>query len=138
MSNLLCAEAAPRTEFMCVCVAANHVEECARLLEELGVKAVAFDMDQTMVAAHSHARMSKARVQEDFVARVSPDFVKLAPLLAQRGIHLAVATHSDRREHTDAVRCARLHNGGWVSGLIVGTSARLHPRHTCWVRTSQK
>ena len=97
---------------MCVCIAANHVEECARLLEELGVKAVAFDMDQTMVAAHSHARMSKARVQEDFVARVSPDFVKLAPLLAQRGIHLAVATHSDRREHTDAVRCARLHNGG--------------------------
>lgn len=60
---------------------------------------VAFDLDQCLVAAHSHGRMTPENLP-DFTARVSPDFVAAVPALAQEGFCLAVATHSDRVEYS--------------------------------------
>eukprot|EP01052_Picozoa_sp_SAG31_P035034 SAG31_NODE_4173_length_3509_cov_58.704985_1_plen_262_part_00 len=68
-------------------------------LNTLGVKVVCWDMDQTMVAAHSHGTMTKASVDE-FAAAVSEDFLGLSPALAEVGIRQAVTTHSDRAEHS--------------------------------------
>ena len=70
----------------------------AKALVAAGVKVVCWDMDQTMVAAHSHGRMTKAGVG-DFTAACSPDFLRLCPALAAAGVQQAVTTHSDRAEH---------------------------------------
>ena len=44
-----------------------------------------WDMDQTLVHAHSHGMMTKAGVA-DFAAACSPDFLGLAPALDALGI----------------------------------------------------
>ena len=82
----------------------DDVKEYVRLLQELGCKVAAFDMDNTLVGAHSRGRMTKARVQEDFVAHVSRDFVRVVPAMRVAGIKMAVATWADRVKYRRDVR----------------------------------
>ncbi|KAJ1483098.1 hypothetical protein T484DRAFT_2615523 [Baffinella frigidus] len=106
--------------------AAPH-EDVVRLADALAarVKAVAFDMDQCMVAQHSHGRLSKEGLPE-YLSKVSPDFVALVPELESRGIHLAVTTHSDRAEYSDSVR-PETHVLG--EDLVESVLAHSVPRH---------
>jgi len=62
------------------------------------VRCVAFDMDQCLVAQHSRGRLRKDELG-GFLSRVTPDFVKMCPLLHARGVKLAVCTHSDTAEY---------------------------------------
>eukprot|EP00300_Choanocystis_sp_HF-7_P001476 c1118_g1_i1.p1 GENE.c1118_g1_i1~~c1118_g1_i1.p1 ORF type:complete len:135 (+),score=19.64 c1118_g1_i1:27-431(+) len=70
-------------------------------LQQRGIRAVAFDLDQTIVGAHSQGRMTSDRLPQ-FLASVKPDFCLLANELHAAGIGLAVATHSDRAEGPDS------------------------------------
>lgn len=81
---------------------ATRFARVAAELQSKGVRAVAWDMDRTLVHAHSHGRMTKVGLAE-FARCISPDFLGLAAALHAQGIHQAVATHSDRAEHTDAM-----------------------------------
>ena len=81
------------------------VREFVELVVAAGFNAVAFDLDQTLVAAHSHASMRRDRLRPDYIDKVSRDFLRVVPVLRAAGVDLAVATHSDVLEHTSQVLC---------------------------------
>jgi hypothetical protein len=62
-------------------------------------KAVAFDMDQCIVACHSRGRLRRDEL-DSFLAKISPDFIALVPLLVARNVKLSITTHSDEAEYT--------------------------------------
>lgn len=80
-------------------IANDLVKQSIERLRERGIKVVIFDMDLTIVNQHSRGSLRRGDPLEAFLARVSPDFVKLAPALHKEGFHLAVATHSDEAEY---------------------------------------
>ena len=65
-------------------------------------KAVAFDMDQCVVASHSRGKLSREELPS-YLAKITPDFVDLVPLLISRGVKLSIATHSDSAEYSGSV-----------------------------------
>mmetsp|Transcript_31412 Transcript_31412/g.76999 ORF Transcript_31412/g.76999 Transcript_31412/m.76999 type:complete len:278 (-) Transcript_31412:245-1078(-) len=84
--------------------APSHDSTIEKLADSIAsrAKAVAFDMDQCLVAQHSKGCMPKEDLQ-GFLQRVTPDFKKLVPELHKRGVRLAIATHSDTHEYNDSV-----------------------------------
>ena len=73
----------------------------ASRIAQLGVKCVAFDMDQCTVAQHSMGSMSRhGDALKKFIARTSSSFAPLARNLHQQGVLLAIATHSDAIEYS--------------------------------------
>lgn len=77
---------------MAACIASHIVQ--------LGIKCVAFDMDQCIVSQHSMGRLSRhVGALGDFLSRTSPSFAPLARHLHQLGVFLAIATHSDSFEY---------------------------------------
>jgi hypothetical protein len=65
-----------------------------------GVRVVAFDMDLCMVAMHSHGYLRRnVKDVREYTNRISYDFISCVRALHQRGIKLAIATHSDTFEH---------------------------------------
>jgi len=55
-------------------------------------------MDQTLVSAHSRGTMTREKLDE-YCNKVTVDFKAVVPALLNRGIKLAVATHSDTFEN---------------------------------------
>jgi hypothetical protein len=76
----------------------SRFDEAVSLLRRNGVRAVAFDMDQTAVAQHSRGRLRRTHL-DAYLSNVVPDFVRLVPLLQQAGIGVGIATHSDEAEY---------------------------------------
>jgi len=77
----------------------DDAAEFANLLFVAGIKAVAFDMDQCLVAQHSLGKLRRGAAHEAYKANATPDFVATVHKLADDGIKLAVATHSDEIEY---------------------------------------
>ena len=75
------------------------VQQCIQKLREKGIKVVVFDMDLTIVNQHSRGRLKRGEPLEEFLSKVSPDFVQLVPALYKEGFQLAIATHSDEAEY---------------------------------------
>ena len=59
---------------------------------------VCFDMDQCAVGCHSRGRMLRKKLDE-FVSKVSADFLLAVPALSKRNVKLAIVTHSDLAQH---------------------------------------
>ena len=76
----------------------SRFSEAIALLHRNGVRAVAFDMDQTAVAQHSRGRLRRTSL-DAYLGRAVPDFVRLVPLLQEAGIGVGIATHSDEAEY---------------------------------------
>jgi hypothetical protein len=74
------------------------LSKAVAVLRSRGIRLVAFDMDQTAVAAHSRGRLRRDH-QEDFFAQATPAFLRLVPALFAQGFFLAMATHSDEAEY---------------------------------------
>jgi phosphoglycolate phosphatase-like HAD superfamily hydrolase len=79
------------------------MDHAISLLTEHDIKVVVFDMDQTAIVAHSRGCLSRRHL-EDYLNKASQDFLDLVPQLHARGIHLAIATHSDAAEYSCLVR----------------------------------
>ena len=56
-------------------------------------------MDQCIVAMHSMGTLKRGKNLNKYLNKISEDFVLLSNVLHQRGIKLAVATHSDSMEY---------------------------------------
>jgi len=97
-------------------------DDVVRLADTLAarVKAVAFDMDQCMVAQHSMGRLSKEELP-GYLAKVSPDFVALVPELHARGVHVSVG-RSRRIQRPQRPTTAKLPPLSWPS-LAQGAAA---------------
>ena len=65
-------------------------------------KVVAFDMDQCIVDCHSRGRLRRDELGS-FLAKISPDFIALVPLLVSRNVKLSITTHSDEAEYTSTI-----------------------------------
>jgi LmbE family N-acetylglucosaminyl deacetylase len=84
---------------------ARRLDEAAEALARLGVRVVAFDMDQTAVAMHSRGCLPRdPRALGEYLDRATPDFVDLVPLLRRSGIGVCIATHSDEAEYGGLIR----------------------------------
>jgi len=59
---------------------------------------VCFDLDQCAVGCHSRGRLMRKDV-DGFASKVSSDFVRAVPALLERGVKLAIVTHSDLAQH---------------------------------------
>jgi len=59
---------------------------------------VCFDLDQCAVQCHSRGRLLRTDL-DDFASKISPDFVRAIPELLNRGIKIAIVTHSDLAQH---------------------------------------
>eukprot|EP00669_Euglena_mutabilis_P012851 TRINITY_DN7542_c0_g1_i1.p1 TRINITY_DN7542_c0_g1~~TRINITY_DN7542_c0_g1_i1.p1 ORF type:complete len:205 (-),score=18.92 TRINITY_DN7542_c0_g1_i1:132-746(-) len=71
---------------------------CAAAIAQSGYRAVAFDMDRTLIRDHSRGCLRRSDISSYFAA-ASPDAVALMLELHTLGVHLAVATHSDAAEY---------------------------------------
>jgi hypothetical protein len=77
--------------------------EAVALLRRNGVRAVAFDMDQTAVSRHSRGRLRRTDL-DAYLNQSVPDFVHLVPLLHESGIGVGIATHSDEAQYGRFIR----------------------------------
>ena len=75
----------------------SDYSSCVARLIALGIRVVAFDMDQTAVSQHSRGRLKREDLNQ-YLDQATPDFLALVPLLYSRGLKLAIATHSDEAE----------------------------------------
>jgi len=73
--------------------------ECIALLQSKNIQVCVFDMDLTAVAAHSRGRLRLGQRMDEYLAKATPAFCALVPLLHEAGIGLAIATHSDEAEY---------------------------------------
>ncbi|GBG29472.1 snRNA-activating protein complex subunit 1 [Hondaea fermentalgiana] len=71
----------------------DHIETVA--ICDAGIRVVAFDMDQTAVGAHSRGRLRRGAPLAEFLSKTKADFIALVPELLERGLGVAIATHSD-------------------------------------------
>ena len=78
----------------------QQAELFADLLIEHGIKVVAFDMDQCLVAQHSRGSLQRKHLS-DYTSKVTVDFLVAVTTFARRGLFLAVATHSDAAEYNE-------------------------------------
>lgn len=76
----------------------SQTERILDLLHQHHIKVVAFDMDQTAVAQHSHGRLKRGQPLEQYLDRTTPCFKALVPQLHSHGIGLCIATLSDEAE----------------------------------------
>jgi len=76
---------------------AEALADAVESIKKQGYKVVVFDMDQTAVSMHSRGRLKRSEI-EQFVSKTSNDFKLIVPALAEEGIKLAIATHSDEAE----------------------------------------
>lgn len=79
------------------------MREIAQRVQDVGIKVVAFDMDQTAVGAHSHGRLARGDPLSEYLGKIKPDFVALIPALLDKGIGVALATHSDLAEASSTI-----------------------------------
>lgn len=78
----------------------RRAEELVEKLVSLDLDVVAFDMDQCAVAVHSNGSLRNEEHDiRAYVEKATPDFILVSKLLHQKGIKLAIATHSDAAEH---------------------------------------
>jgi hypothetical protein len=75
----------------------QDLERCMELLQEHSIRLVVFDMDQTAVGAHSRGRLERTELSK-FLDHATPGFLSLVPRLHEKGIGMAIATHSDAAE----------------------------------------
>ena len=76
------------------------IDEILFHFRSAGVRVVAFDMDQTIVAQHSWGQMKRhGDALSNFFGKITPAFALLARRLHSAGFKLAVATHSDAAEY---------------------------------------
>mmetsp|Transcript_11329 Transcript_11329/g.28587 ORF Transcript_11329/g.28587 Transcript_11329/m.28587 type:complete len:325 (+) Transcript_11329:47-1021(+) len=73
-------------------------DEVVEDMQAAGIRCVAFDMDQTMVDRHSRGRLRKSKL-DWFASHTTPAFLTLVPKLLEAGIHVAMATASDKAEY---------------------------------------
>lgn len=80
-----------------------QIQAASDLVDELisrGVKVVTFDMDQCIVAKHSLGSLLNTENDiYDYTSKTTEDFIVTAKIMHERGLLLAVATHSDEDEH---------------------------------------
>jgi hypothetical protein len=81
----------------------RYAEEAVSRVVQCGIKVLCFDLDLTAVVAHSQGRLQRDRLHE-YVAKASPDFVALVPLLVLKGVGVAIATHSDCNEYSGPIK----------------------------------
>lgn len=74
--------------------AVSKPDRMLKWLEDRNISVVVFELDYTMSAASSSDGLPKHEL-EDFMEKVSEDFVVAARVLAKQGFKLAVATHGD-------------------------------------------
>lgn len=101
-------------------------DEFGQLLDDLGVKLVAFDMDKTAAMIHSGGaikRSDSSQIQA-FVKSASKDFKRIVPFLRKKGIHVAIATmasdHSDR-SRVSGVKCQSVRGTELVTKFLSET-----------------
>ena len=75
-------------------------KEIVERLKVMGIKVVAFDMDQCLVNAHSRGDIKRQPGElQKFYDKVTIGFKVLSRVLHKEGIKLAIATHSDENEY---------------------------------------
>ena len=75
----------------------------------MNIRVVVFDMDQCLVARHSMGRLRIGSDLVDYLSRITPDFILFAKALHEKGIRLAIATHSDSIEYNEPFRSRATH-----------------------------
>eukprot|EP01006_Ploeotia_vitrea_P060160 TRINITY_DN75401_c0_g1_i1.p1 TRINITY_DN75401_c0_g1~~TRINITY_DN75401_c0_g1_i1.p1 ORF type:complete len:193 (+),score=12.56 TRINITY_DN75401_c0_g1_i1:29-607(+) len=74
------------------------LEELLQRIQHLGVKVVVFDMDRTICTKHSRGKLQRTELP-NFLQSIVQVFRPMVLELHNRGIKLAIATHSDAAEH---------------------------------------
>ena len=86
---------------------------------------MAFDMDQTAVAQHSHGRLTTEGFG-NYVASAKKAFVEVVPVLLEQGVKVGIATHSDSVEYVgDVAKGTHLVGDDLVNALLKA----LFPEH---------